>query len=111
MDPSRQGEPPVVVHQSISCEGAVVTPFEVGLDLPTELNGLFVVNMVVTCVFLCDIIVQFFLPYPDPSKGEGAYERRHSRIWRRYLTSWFPLDFLTCLPYDIVIMVGRSPAP
>lgn len=46
-----------------------VTPYEIGLDLPTNVqpvDGLCAANQIVSIVFLCDIIVQFFLPTPDP---------------------------------------------
>jgi hypothetical protein len=35
-----------------------VTPYEVGLDLPTQADGLLLVNLLVTCIFLVDVIVQ-----------------------------------------------------
>ena len=56
-----------------------VTPFEVGMDLPTSIDGgfivLFVINQIVALIFLIDICVNFVLPTPNGTKG--GYERRH----------------------------------
>ena len=41
---------------------AFVTPFEVGLGLPTVVDSLFVVNQVINLVFIIDVFVQFVLP-------------------------------------------------
>ena len=62
-----------------------VTTFEVGLDIPTKIDGLFVANQIVALLFLSDICVQFFLPVPDPSRGEGSFERRHVVLAKKYL--------------------------
>ena len=84
---------------------ATITPFEVGLALPTELNALFLVNQVVNLVFFLDIILQFFLPVPDHS-GELIRDRR--KIARKYLLSWFVIDFVTIIPFDILVWQVRS---
>ena len=42
----------------------LITPYEVGLDLPSEFNALMVSNMVINVIFLIDIIVQ--VPFPSP---------------------------------------------
>jgi hypothetical protein len=81
-----------------------ITPFEVGLDLPTKLDGLFICNQICALIFLSDICVQFFLPVPDPNMGEGAYERRHRALGLRYFKGWFLLDVITIIPFD-----GESP--
>ena len=56
-----------------------VTPFEVGMDLPTSIDGgfivLFVINQIVALIFLIDVCVNFVLPTPNGTKG--GYERRH----------------------------------
>lgn len=71
-----------------------VTPFEVGMDLPTSVSHagpaiLFALNQIVTLIFALDIIVNFVLPVPT---GQGSYERRHVALAQRYLKSWFFLD-------------------
>lgn len=88
-----------------------VTPFEVGLDLPTKLDGLFMCNQVIALIFLTDICVQFFLPFPDPRHGEGAYERRHHKLAMRYFKGWFVLDVATIIPFDIFVLLGLLNGP
>ena len=75
-----------------------ITPFEVGLDLPTRIDALFICNQLVSIIFLFDILVQFFTPFPAPWRGEGAYERNRLQIAKKYLRSWFVLDFIATFP-------------
>ena len=80
----------------------LVTPYEVGLDLPTKADALMVANQIIACIFLGDIVVNFFLPTPI---GESLiYERRHAMIAKNYITSgWLFLDVLTIIPWDIMV--------
>ena len=88
-----------------------VTPFEVGLDLPTRIDALFIVNQCISCIFIVDICVQFFLPVPDLTKGDGAYERRHWKLATRYFKGWFALDVITILPFDILVLLQVLSGP
>ena len=74
---------------------AFVTPFEVGVGLETELNALFFINEFINLIFIIDIIIQFFLPVPDPQRQDGSLERRRWKLAQRYLRSWFLLDVAT----------------
>ena len=72
---------------------AFVTPFEVGTGVETKINALFVVNQLVNTLFQVDIVLQFFLPLPDPRpERSGEMIRDHKTIARLYLRSWFALD-------------------
>jgi hypothetical protein len=88
-----------------------VTTFEVGLDIPTKIDGLFVANQIVALLFLSDICVQFFLPVPDPSKGEGSFERRHVVLAKKYLKGWFMLDVVTIIPFDVLVYASVLTGP
>jgi potassium voltage-gated channel Eag-related subfamily H protein 7 len=83
---------------------ATVTPYEVAF-LETKLNNLFVVNRLVDCGFLLDMFIQFFLAYSDL---EGKTVIDHKRIAKRYLQSWFGVDFVSILPYDMLGMLFNS---
>jgi len=48
---------------------AVVTPFEVAFLASTEYDAMFFVNVVVSILFLSDLIINFFLPYIDKKTG------------------------------------------
>jgi potassium voltage-gated channel Eag-related subfamily H protein 7 len=81
---------------------AVVTPFEVSfLSAPQkweEVDGLFLVNRLIDLIFIIDLILQFFLMYPegDPETGVRWVDKR-SQIRDHYLKSWFALDFFSIL--------------
>ena len=88
-----------------------VTPFEVGLDLPTELNALLVLNTLLSAFFAVDMCIQFVLPQPvRDANGEtiiGNYERRHWALAWRYLTGWFVIDLITTIPFDLLSYQGQ----
>jgi hypothetical protein len=77
---------------------ATITPFEVSF-LETKINPLFAVNRIVDCGFLCDMIFQFFISYTDV---DGKHVLDHRRIAKRYIHSWFGIDVISILPYDVV---------
>lgn len=46
---------------------------------------------------------QFFLAYRQETKdGHGRLIKDLKRVRRNYLCSWFPLDFVSCMPFDVV---------
>ena len=88
---------------------ATITPFEVCLGLETALNPLFFINLVVNLIFILDIVAQFFLPYRDYSEGStGELVRSHKKIARHYLGSWFVIDVVTVLPFDLITVVAPA---
>ena len=91
-----------------------VTPYEIGLDLPTNVapfDGLCVANQIVSCIFLCDIFVQFFLPTPDPKRADGTMVRRRATIAKNYIKGWFLLDVSTVFPFDLLTAYGVIGGP
>lgn len=80
---------------------AVVTPFEVAFLDTVMWNTLFWINRVVDISFICDMFRQFFVPYAD-EKQDGRIIRNNRLMAIKYLTSWFPLDFLSIIPYDML---------
>jgi len=88
---------------------AIVTPFEVAFLTP-EFGAMFVVNRLVDCVFIVDIVFTFFLdPGIDESlKTNGVPDK--SKIACSYLTSWFTIDVVSCIPFDLmsILMEGSA---
>ena len=85
-----------------------VTPFEVCMvDTPPDepINGLFIANQVVNCIFVIDMVFIFFLPYKEQGK-EATWIKSHRRIASRYLRSWFVLDVISVFPFDIFTRIG-----
>ena len=84
---------------------ATVTPYEVCLGLPTKVNALWVVNLIVNSIFMIDIVVQFVMPINDHKTGELI--RSHKVLARKYCLTWFWIDLGTVLPFDILTLTVR----
>ena len=80
---------------------ATFTPVEVSfMDIPQDrwADPLFITNRVVDCIFIVDMVLQFFLMFPAEKGGSsGAYwVVDHREIARKYIMSgWFTLDFFS----------------
>jgi hypothetical protein len=85
---------------------AVVTPFEVAF-LETEINVLFIVNRLIDLIFIFDMVKEFHLMYYHEN---GFLIKSHRMIRRRYLRSWFAIDLVTIIPYDLAkyIVEGKK---
>jgi len=78
---------------------ALLAPFEIAF-LHLRLDALFVWNRIVDAFFLGDMVLQFFVCYPDPA-APHILVRRPSRIVKNYLSTWFIIDFASILPIDV----------
>ncbi|KAJ6795488.1 potassium channel KOR1-like isoform X1 [Iris pallida] len=78
------------------------TPMEFGFfrGLPKKL---FMLDVAGQILFLVDIVLQFRLAYRDPHTYRMVYEP--SSIALRYVKSGFIVDFLGCLPWDVIYKV------
>jgi potassium voltage-gated channel Eag-related subfamily H protein 7 len=81
---------------------AVVTPYEVSF-LETKLDALFFFNQIVTIGFIIDIDVNFHLAYIEPSTLQLVNDPL--QIKKRYLRTWFTLDVISTIPYDILALI------
>lgn len=86
---------------------AVVSPVQVAF-LETQMDAMFMVNCIVDCVFIADLILQFFLMYHVRTGFGNRLEHRRSRIAVHYLKTWFLVDFISILPFDFVAFVLSS---
>ena len=80
---------------------AVVTPFEVGFSETRLYHPMFVINRIVDLVFVADIVVNFRLAFYDVHDRVWVYHP--SRIRARYLRGWFGIDFVSVLPFDVIV--------
>jgi hypothetical protein len=62
---------------------------------------LFYINRVVDLVFLADLVIQFFLAYPDTHHGHRLIKSL-SKIRAQYLRGWFAIDVVSLIPFDII---------
>ena len=84
---------------------SIVTPFRLAFDVsldPVHNLDLFVIENLLNALFAVDIGLTFFTGYVYSS---GLIEYNIRKIARRYLRSWFIVDFLSMLPLDIVLYV------
>lgn len=78
---------------------SVFVPFNVAFKSKTMDDvPLLVVDSIVDVVFFLDIVLNFHTTYVSQT-GEVISDPRLIRL--NYLKSWFVIDLLSCLPYDI----------
>ena len=92
-----------------------VTPFEVAFF--TRADGSydsgpvnFALNRLVDTVFCLDLVINFFLPYRAPHNEGSMLVFDNAKIARHYLRGWFAIDFLTCIPFDIILEAAGTAA-
>mmetsp|Transcript_38785 Transcript_38785/g.97481 ORF Transcript_38785/g.97481 Transcript_38785/m.97481 type:complete len:724 (-) Transcript_38785:32-2203(-) len=86
---------------------AFVTPVQIAL-VPLQVNAFFVVSCTVDAVFLIDLFLQFFIMYPRESDRGITHEHRHVEIVRHYLKTWFAVDLLSVIPFDLVSLLSDT---
>ena len=98
---------------------AIVTPFEVAfLQTPESWaaawsDPLFFLNRLVDVIFSIDLVLQFFLIYPEQNDASGVrWVESRRKIAVHYLKSWFALDFFStamCIIDFISVDSGGDP--
>lgn len=79
---------------------ALVIPFETAFKRDDAVDIMFLINRVVDCLFLFDMFLQCLRPYTD--SRTGALIRNHFKIFKRYFQSWFIIDLLSVLPFELI---------
>ncbi|XP_074376254.1 potassium channel KOR1-like isoform X6 [Apium graveolens] len=84
------------------------TPLEFGFfrGLP---ENLFLLDIAGQIAFLIDIVVRFFVGYWDSHSHRMVFN--HNLIAIRYLKSGFLVDFLGCLPWDVIYQASGRKEP
>ena len=84
-----------------------LTPYEVAFLAPS-VGVLFAINRVLDLIFICDLVIQFFLAYQNgPEKG-STWVKSLPSIRKRYMKGWFAVDLLSVLPFWTFGMVINS---
>ncbi|CAJ0939151.1 unnamed protein product, partial [Mesorhabditis belari] len=88
---------------------AFVVPFNIAFKNRetnyTGIDTLALVDSIVDVIFFADILLNFHTTFVGPG-GEVVIEP--SVIRQNYFKSWFIIDLLSCLPYDIFYMFKRD---
>ncbi|KAM6991818.1 voltage-gated delayed rectifier potassium channel KCNH5-like isoform 1-T1 [Tautogolabrus adspersus] len=78
---------------------AIMVPYNVSFKTKQNNLAWLVLDSVVDVIFLIDIVLNFHTTFVGPS-GEVISDARLIRM--NYLKTWFVIDLLSCLPYDII---------
>lgn len=91
--------------QCITCAAlifvALVTPLQIGF-FQVQWDFSLVFSILVDTVFLIDSILQFFTSYRRLTARGMQWEVRLHKIAINYLKTWFVLDVITLVPFDIL---------
>ena len=87
---------------------AIVTPWEVAFAEPPKsaIESMFLFNRFIDCIFLIDMFLQFFLIYQISTAEGTRWESNPKAIAKHYLFSWFLLDLISILPFDVLSIVA-----
>uniref|UniRef100_A0A8C5DJ13 Potassium voltage-gated channel subfamily H member 5-like n=1 Tax=Gouania willdenowi TaxID=441366 RepID=A0A8C5DJ13_GOUWI len=78
---------------------AIMVPYNVSFKTRQNNLAWLVVDSVVDVIFLIDIVLNFHTTFVGPA-GEVISDAKLIRM--NYLKTWFVIDLLSCLPYDII---------
>ncbi|KAM8831731.1 voltage-gated delayed rectifier potassium channel KCNH5-like isoform 2-T2 [Spinachia spinachia] len=78
---------------------AIMVPYNVSFKTKQNNLAWLALDSVVDIVFLIDIVLNFHTTFVGPN-GEIVSDARLIRM--NYLKTWFVIDLLSCLPYDII---------
>ena len=80
----------------------MITPFETATLKVVYWNGLFCVNRLIDLIFLVDMVMCFVTAYRAKQADGGALVKNLRMIRINYLKSWFLLDLLSVIPWEIL---------
>ncbi|XP_062266712.1 potassium voltage-gated channel subfamily H member 5-like isoform X3 [Platichthys flesus] len=78
---------------------AIMVPYNVSFKTKQNNLAWLVLDSVVDVIFLIDIVLNFHTTFVGPA-GEVISDAKLIRM--NYLKTWFVIDLLSCLPYDII---------
>ncbi|KAF8386411.1 egl-2 [Pristionchus pacificus] len=87
---------------------AFMVPFNIAFknrDYPSGIDSTALMDSIVDVIFFADILLNFHTTFVGPG-GEVVIEP--SIIRQNYFKTWFLVDLLSCLPYDIFYMFKRD---
>ncbi|KAM6084672.1 voltage-gated delayed rectifier potassium channel KCNH1 isoform 2-T3 [Theristicus caerulescens] len=78
---------------------AILVPYNVSFKTKQNNVAWLVVDSIVDVIFLVDIVLNFHTTFVGPA-GEVISDPKLIRM--NYLKTWFVIDLLSCLPYDVI---------
>eukprot|EP00419_Tripos_fusus_P001307 CAMPEP_0172696424 /NCGR_PEP_ID=MMETSP1074-20121228/28041_1 /TAXON_ID=2916 /ORGANISM="Ceratium fusus, Strain PA161109" /LENGTH=700 /DNA_ID=CAMNT_0013517173 /DNA_START=38 /DNA_END=2138 /DNA_ORIENTATION=- len=93
----------------ILCYVAIMAPVQVAiLPAPQGVDALLVTNCLIDVSFAMDMVLQFFIMYQHQTNLGFEWESRQWYIAKRYLKSWFLLDLVSLIPFDIISLLSAA---
>lgn len=80
---------------------AVMTPFEAGFL--EDVQGLIWFNNFVNSYFVIDVTFQFFTAFERRTKFGSVWVFKRKAIWWHYVKGWFFIDFISVIPYGLLL--------
>ncbi|XP_069787305.1 potassium voltage-gated channel subfamily H member 1a [Narcine bancroftii] len=78
---------------------AIMVPYNVSFKTKQNNVTWLVIDSIVDVIFLVDIVLNFHTTFVGPA-GEVISDPKLIRM--NYLKTWFVIDLLSCLPYDVI---------
>ncbi|KAM4695290.1 voltage-gated delayed rectifier potassium channel KCNH1 isoform 2-T2 [Discoglossus pictus] len=78
---------------------AILVPYNVSFKTKQNNVAWLVIDSIVDVIFLVDIVLNFHTTFVGPA-GEVISDPKLIRM--NYLKTWFVIDLLSCLPYDVI---------
>lgn len=78
---------------------AIVTPFLLAFIVSREFDEWFIIDCILTGVFIFDVIITLNTAYFD---GEGKLICSRKQIFMNYLKGWLIIDIVACIPFDLI---------
>lgn len=78
---------------------AIMVPYNVSFKTKQNNVTWLVVDSIVDVIFLVDIVLNFHTTFVGPG-GEVISDPKLIRM--NYVKTWFVIDLLSCLPYDVI---------
>lgn len=87
---------------------AMAVPYRIGFNKNTQLgDSWFMLDLVIDIYFACDLFLNFRTAVYT---GDGLLAHTPAAIAKAYLMGWFPIDFVSCLPFGYVQYMVESNA-
>lgn len=89
---------------------AIFTPIEVCF-IENGGPGWFTLNWIVNIFFICDLVLNFFMAYQESARRGGGWVTDRGRIIRNYVRTWFFIDLLTVIDFQIIARAVLASQP
>lgn len=84
----------------------IMTPYDVALLWQDGVYHTWIwkADLVVCVFFFVDVVLQFFVAFPDPLLGGSRMIKRPLLIIASYVTKTFLTDLIACVPFDLIFV-------